>query len=410
MITGQHRSLLDAGGPRFVFEVLLCLDQDLGHRLDDEYRIVTNGGLAGQHHGRGAVEHGVGDVGDLGAGRLRSGRHRLEHLRRGDDWLAGGNGRRNDLLLQRRKTGQRALEAEVATGNHDRVAVFEDRIEVVDCGLGFDLGDEHRTMWWLLAVQRTHVTAGLHKRDGDQIDISSDDGIEVLEVFRGRRRCRQAARWHVDTGATSLHAATFDRRGCVLRTDLGHDERCGAVAHVETVADFEALRNVIDIDVDLGRARLLLAGANLHSAVRHELDGRVTEGGADLGAGEVDEDADRIAVVLGDLTDRLDTLEHALDRVVRRTEAEHVHAGRDQAIEDLGRVRRRADRRNDLGATGHAPTLLTDASWMAATVSPRRASNAASSRSAVNPVIRTREKLAVIPTAWRKRRLLSSRS
>ena len=49
--------------------------------------VLPHAGLARQHHRVGAVEHGVGDVGGLGAGGRRAGDHRLQHLGRHDDRL-----------------------------------------------------------------------------------------------------------------------------------------------------------------------------------------------------------------------------------------------------------------------------------------------------------------------------------
>ena len=76
----------------------------VSHGLDG---VLPHARLAGQHHRVGAVEHGVGDVGGLRAGRPRRGDHRLEHLGRDDDRLGVPTGDLDDLLLQERHVLER---------------------------------------------------------------------------------------------------------------------------------------------------------------------------------------------------------------------------------------------------------------------------------------------------------------
>jgi hypothetical protein len=73
---------------RVVVERGLGLAADLGHDLDRLDGEPARSGLAREHDAVGAVEHGVCDVGRLGARRPRVLDHRLEHLRRRDDRLA----------------------------------------------------------------------------------------------------------------------------------------------------------------------------------------------------------------------------------------------------------------------------------------------------------------------------------
>lgn len=67
--------------------VLLGLGGDTclhGNGLD---RVLAGCGLAGEHHGVGAIEDGVGNVSDLGTRRARVVLHGVEHLRGGDNGL-----------------------------------------------------------------------------------------------------------------------------------------------------------------------------------------------------------------------------------------------------------------------------------------------------------------------------------
>ena len=119
---------------------------DPGHRLDGVDGVLPHAGLAGEHHRVGAVEHRVGDVGGLGAGR------RGLEIIDSSIWVATMTGlalRRallDDLLLQERHLLERALHAEVAAGDHEAVEGVDDLVEVVDRLRLLDLGDdrEHR--------------------------------------------------------------------------------------------------------------------------------------------------------------------------------------------------------------------------------------------------------------------------
>ena len=98
--------------------------------------------LAREHHGVGAVEHGVEHVAGLGAGRPAGGLHAVEHLRGRDHrhprLVAGGD----DPLLHGRHPRHVQLDAQVAPRDHHRVGLGDDRVEVGQRLALLDLGDD----------------------------------------------------------------------------------------------------------------------------------------------------------------------------------------------------------------------------------------------------------------------------
>ena len=104
--------------------------------------VLADAGLAGEHERVGAVEHGVGGVGGLGAGRPAVLDHRLEHLGRDDDRLGAAAGDLAGALLHQRHLLERHLDAEVAAGHHDAVEGADDLVEVLDGLRLLDLGDD----------------------------------------------------------------------------------------------------------------------------------------------------------------------------------------------------------------------------------------------------------------------------
>ena len=109
------------------------------HGLD---RVGADARLGREHHRGGAVDHGVGDVGGLGAGRLGRLDHRLEHLGRGDHELAGLGRAADRVLLHQRHARDAGLDAVVAARDHQPVGDGDDLVERL-VGLDLlDLGDQ----------------------------------------------------------------------------------------------------------------------------------------------------------------------------------------------------------------------------------------------------------------------------
>ena len=126
--------------PRRVVEGFFGAANDAVHRAHDVDGVVTNGRFTRQHHGTGAVEDGVGDVGHLGARRHLGVGHGLEHLRRHHHGTGETHTSADDALLEVGNVFDGQAHTEVATGHHQRVSHLDDFGEVVDALFGLDLG------------------------------------------------------------------------------------------------------------------------------------------------------------------------------------------------------------------------------------------------------------------------------
>ena len=118
------------------------------HDLDGALGEAAVGGLAREHDGVGAVKHGVGDVGALGAGRPGVGDHRLEHLSRDHARLARLPALGDHHLLLAEDLLRGDLHAEVAARHHHAVGGGEDLVELVEALLVLDLGDDLDVLAW----------------------------------------------------------------------------------------------------------------------------------------------------------------------------------------------------------------------------------------------------------------------
>jgi len=121
---------------------VLSLEASLAHLADGKLRVGTLGGFSAKHDAVGAVDDGVADVADLGAGGARVLDHALEHLGRADDGLSGHVAHGDQLLLGGEYLCGGDLDAEISSGNHDAVGRGEDLLEVVEALPVLDLGND----------------------------------------------------------------------------------------------------------------------------------------------------------------------------------------------------------------------------------------------------------------------------
>ena len=173
-------------------EVGLGLADDPAHRLDRLDRVLADGRLAREHHGVGAVEHGVEDVGRLGAGRAVRGLHAVEHLRRGDHRdprpVAGGD----DPLLDRRAPAPRPSRRPGRRGppSRRRLAAMIASRSSTACGFSI-----------LATIRARQPRARQLVAEPDDVGRPADEReADVLDVVRGpssrgrRGPCRSGPR------------------------------------------------------------------------------------------------------------------------------------------------------------------------------------------------------------------------
>ena len=199
------------------------------------------------------------------------------------------------------------FDAEIAAGDHDGVGDFEDAVEVLD-GLGlFELGDDPG-----VGIERgetvfdvADVVGGADEGDGDGVDALADGEDEVFLVLLGER-------WDVDGDAGEVDAFVFAEHAAVddLAVDVaaldGLDAKLDeAVGEEDAGAAFEVFGEGLEGGADESGGAFDLAWGDGEALAGDELDGLVVLelAGADLGALQVGEDADGLALLLRDGAD-----------------------------------------------------------------------------------------------------------
>src|SRR5262245_18082980 len=151
-------------------------------------RIFTDRRLTGKHYSIRTVEDRVSNVGRLGPGRQAADRHRFEHLRCSDDWLAGDAGSGDELFLQDRHLLDRNFYAKVAARHHDAVTCVQDIIEVPDGVYPFYFGDEEGLLAGRIrcGAHSFHVTASLHERLAHGVHSLLQRKLQTSTVVLGK--------------------------------------------------------------------------------------------------------------------------------------------------------------------------------------------------------------------------------
>ena len=122
--------------------VHFCLFCDACHSAHCLNRICTACCLAGEHEGVGVVEYCTGDIRHFGTCRTWVLYHGVQHLRSHDDRLLGEDALLDDHALDAGDALSWNLDAEIAAGNHDAVAVLDNLVDVVHTFLILNLRDD----------------------------------------------------------------------------------------------------------------------------------------------------------------------------------------------------------------------------------------------------------------------------
>ena len=102
-----------------------------------------------------------------------------------------------DLFLRRRHLLERHLEPEIAARHHHALRHFQDLVQVIERFGPLDLGDQ-RNVGAPISVRicrACHMSsARAHEAQRNHVDAKLRAELQIVDVFRRQRLCRQAAR------------------------------------------------------------------------------------------------------------------------------------------------------------------------------------------------------------------------
>ena len=339
--------------------VLLGLDGDTclhGNGLD---RVLAGCGLAGEHHGVGAIEDGVGNVSDLGTRRARVVLHGVEHLRGGDNGLVSRVALGDDLLLDVGNELGRDLDTQVATSDHDAVGSLEDLVELLDAQGALDLGEDRNVLAAVGKAELADLLDGLAVTDEGRrnvIDVLGEAEQDVLAIALGDGGQGDVDVGDVDALALADQAVVQDDAVHVLAVDGLDLEADQAVVDQDDGALLSLGRKLEVVEGNVGGVAEPVLGRGLRgdddlvAGVDLDLGVALEQTGADLGALGVEQDADGLANLGGAATDALDATLVLLIGTVGEVETGDVHARLDHLANSLVVVTGGTHGANNLGA------------------------------------------------------------
>ncbi len=300
----------------------------------------SDGGFAAEHDGVGAVEDGVGDVADLGAGGACLLDHGLEHLSGDDDGFSGRLTAADKLFLDDGDLGDVHFDAEVAAGDHEAVGGVENVVDLIERLGFFDLGDEVNVGGFVLEMlaEKKDVLGVAYEREGEVIEIVFDGPVDAFPIAIGDGGDVDAAVGKVDALGGFEDAADGAVAAQLAEIFLSANKSEQAVFDEEAVADLDV---VDEVGVDAADAAVfaedgcalddeLVADGDGHS-VAAVVGGDLTE--TDFGAAEVAEDCDGLAPAHGGFADVAEHLEVGIEIAVGEIESADIDAGLEKGIE-----------------------------------------------------------------------------
>ena len=352
-----------------VVDVVFGALRNADHRAHGLHRVRACGRLAAQHNGARAVVDRVRHVGRLRTRRARILDHRVEHLRRRNDLLAGDIRLVDELLLQHRDLLHRDLDAKVAARHHNAVRNADNVVDVLHAVRVFNLRNDANVaavVFFKLVADHHNILCRARERGGDKLKIFLHAEFKICAVFfadirHGKRHAR-----HIDAlirrdGAV-IQKATLNVRVC----HLFHDHFNEAVVDEDMRAAVYVLRQVLKRD----RAAFRVAGALVRRQCvllpvgQHHLFGKLPR--ADLRALRVEQNGDRHVKLFSQLFHHIGAALLLLMRAVRHIQARHVHAAQNQLAQHSLVIGRRTQRTYDLGFSHlYRPLSFSQTPWPA---------------------------------------------
>ncbi len=100
------------------------------------------------------------------------------------DGPAGATSGAEQVLLQQGDLLHGQLDAQVTSRDHQRVGDAQDRLDVLDGGLGLDLGDDGHDALAHEAPELLDVVGTTHERLRDQIDVHVERAGQAFTIAR----------------------------------------------------------------------------------------------------------------------------------------------------------------------------------------------------------------------------------
>ena len=169
-----------------------------------------------QHHGIGAIQHGVGHVAHFGTGGYGVGDHAFHHLSGRDNHLVVGPRQLDHALLQGRYNGVTNLHRQITTGYHDAVAGKQNFFQTGDGFCSLNFGNQPGLVVELSRghigqlAGHFHVGGIFGEAHGHIVGLKTHGRFDVFHVLGGEGWRSEAAALFVDALVVGQLTTQFD--------------------------------------------------------------------------------------------------------------------------------------------------------------------------------------------------------
>ena len=203
---------------------------DTVENLETGAGVLAGCGFARKHDRIGALEDGIGHVGDFRAGGKGVGDHAFEHVGGDDDRFHGGDALFENPALDDGQLLVGAFDAEIPAGDHDGIGGGDDPEDVFDGELVLDLGDDFHIPTVVLVekiAKGSDVVGVADKGEGDPVDprLQTDEEVGGI-LFRDGGEV-DADSGEIDVAAVAQGAGgqdTAEEGGGILFENLQVDD------------------------------------------------------------------------------------------------------------------------------------------------------------------------------------------
>ena len=315
---------------------LLCAAYDAVKNIDAALGIFTHAGFTTQHDAVHLLGDGIENIGDLRASRHGVFDHALQHLRGHDDLATVIGTAFDDVALDDRQVFDRALAAEIATGDHDTFGGEHDGIEIVERLLVFDFRDDACAAVLLFEdkLQVLDMRWLASKAQCEVVNTKLNTEVEVNVVLLGQWRKVHIHAREVDMTAGFHFTAGDDFREDALTIDHRRAHHDHAAIDGDGIAHPEVLGEAGIVDgrgIGSGGSRCLV-GAQLDHIACLELPRRGNIASPDGRASEIHEHRDICFQRCGGLPDVVVNIARPLVGGMAHVQPEDVRTGADEGF------------------------------------------------------------------------------
>ena len=230
--------------------MFLSVDNSLAHRANGFNRIFTIGSLIRQHNHVSTLDYSISNVAYFSATWLWIINHTAHHLCRNDYQLAIFTTQGNDSTLYNWDDFRTSFHSQITASNHNTVASLNNFFQILwingRLSLYLSNNTSRRAQVCQSTTQINNVISFLNKAQCNVIKILACAPLQIVNIFLSKNITAKIRIWQIQTLAAHQKAVVLDfYANCSWANDFSYNRPDFAVKHIEWLADFHLLRQIV---------------------------------------------------------------------------------------------------------------------------------------------------------------------